>query len=103
MNRTSRQARRTESPNPFIGVVSSFVKQIESGGISPKTEMLLIAEAEKFARSTGFSFTPTLSGVVQLAEKAERLHRNHMDALSAQRGDGSVRLTGFDRSTGQEL
>lgn len=101
MSRQSRINRATETSNPFIGVLKGLVDQINQGRITPKLEQALIAQAAYFAARNSLSFTPTLMGVVKMAETAEKLHRDHMAAVAArQRGRNQVQLTGFDHATG---
>jgi hypothetical protein len=97
------QTQSAKIPDPYIGVVSGFVHMLESKKIRPELERKLIAEGARYAKANKLSFTPTLKGLVKLAEHAESLHRQHMEALKKKRGDGRVHLTGYDRSTGVEL
>jgi len=91
------------SSNPFIGTVSGFVHLLESKRIRPDLERKLLEQGQRYATANKLSFTPTLKGLVKLAEHAENLHRQHMAAIEKRRGDGRVHLTGYDRSEGVAL
>jgi len=103
MPRKPYQSERSETSDPFIGCVAGLVNLINTKQVSPNVEKALLEAAQYYAHRNKLSFTPTLAGVVRLAEEAERWHRDHMNAMAARQGRGNVRLTGFDRSTGLEL
>ncbi len=95
--------RKQGGQNPFLGVLPGLIRQMEQTRLSPATERALIAAADRYARDNGLSFTPTMRGVVKMAEDATKMHLLHMDALAArERQTFDPSLTGFDSATGFE-
>lgn len=104
MNNCFADAPRKEGgQNPFLGVLSALVRQIEAGSISDKTEKDMITVAGYYAKRNKLSFTPTLHGVLVMVAEADRMHRLHMEAMARrEREEFDPTLTGYDLATGHE-
>ena len=90
--------------NPFLGVLDALIAQIQNGQIDRRTEREIIAQAAYYAKRNKLPFTPTLQGVVKMAQDADKMHRDHMAAMeSLERTSYKPEFSGFDRASGVEF
>lgn len=99
MNAFADAPKHKNGQNPFLGVLAALAAR--EGTLNAATEKACIDVAEKYAKENGLSFTPTMKGVMRLAEQADKMHRMHMDAMAQrERDEAQVELSGYDLDTG---
>lgn len=89
--------------NPFLGVLGGLVREVTAKTIDVTTERRLIDQAAYYAKRNKLPFTPTMAGVVKMAQHADEMHRMHMAAIQKrERDEFNPSLRGYDRATGFE-